>query len=336
MLKETSIQKLIYENAVPELDIVLKPQGFKYLKSKSCFVKQNGVFQHIIYVSHPTSALDYDELRDLTLIKFTISGAIKIPDFEKWCFEKLNEKMWYCHNTQTIASTIDFEIDELYDSLGEDMFYTPIPSREFKRKVTLYYVGNSENYATVSFEELLNKQILLLLTELEEMSDLIKLFEAREYSTSLSHILLLVFGGYTNLAKEHFDKAYQGYLSYIENNLKTNPHSVRDNIKNLEKFIEIAQKVIDVSYVNPYGKTIKILPNQNRAFEFSEKTIFKESLRIDVSQFEINSYYINSIGEILLIINQQKIIKLAQNGTILIEKEIENIEGCVIFYTILY
>lgn len=335
MLKETSIQKLIYENAVPELDIVLKPQGFKYLKSKSYFVKQNGIFQHIIYVSHPTSALDYDESRDLTIVKFTISGAIKIPDFEKWCFEKFNEQIWYCYDTQTIASTIDFEIDELYDSLGEDSFYTPTPSREFKRKVTLYYVGNSENYATVSLGELLNKQIPLFLKELEEMSDLIKLFEAREYSTSLSHILLLVFGGYTDLAKEHFDKAYQEHLNYIENNLKTNPRSVRDNIKNLEKFIEVAQKVINTSYENPYGKAVKILSNQNIVFKFSEKTIFKESLRIDVSQFEINSYYINSIGEILLIINQQKIIKLAKNGTVLIEKEVENIEGFVAFHTVL-
>ena len=274
----------------------------------------------------------YDELRDLTLIKFTISGAIKIPNFEKWCFEKLNEQMWYCYNTQTIASTIDFEIDELYDSLGEDIFYTSTPSREFKRKVTLYYVGNSENYATVSFEELLNKQILLFLTELEEMSDLIKLFEAREYSTSLSHILLLVFGGYTNLAKEHFDKAYQEHLNYIENNLKTNPHSVRDNIKNLEKFIEVAQKVIDVSYLNPYGKTIKILPNQNRTFEFSEKTIFKEFLRIDISQLNINSHYIDTDGAILLIVDERKIMKLASDGTVLVEKEVGTIEDFATFF----
>ncbi len=102
MLKEASIQKLIYENAVPELDIVLKPQGFKYLKSKSCFVKQSGIFQHIIHVSHPTSALDYDGLCCMAMVNhhnlhkkstgianFEIAKPPKSPPYGLQCYAKI-------------------------------------------------------------------------------------------------------------------------------------------------------------------------------------------------------------------------------------------------------
>lgn len=332
MLKEKTIQTLIYEHAIPELELVLKPQGFKYLKSKGYFVKQSGIFQHIIHVSHPTSSLDYDESRDLAIVKFTISGAIKIPDFEKWCFEKFNEQQWYSYDTQIVASTIDLEIDELYDSLGEDSFYTPTPSRELKKKVALYYIGSSENYSKVSINELLNNKIPSILSELVEMSDLIKLSQTQEYPTSLSHILLLVFGSYTALAKEYFDKGYYAYINLIENNLKKDPGYVTHSIKNFEKFIKIAQKVTDTNYSNPYGKTIEIIPNHNEFYKFSEKTIFKESLRIDISQLNINSHHIDSDGAILLIVDERKIIKLASDGTVLIEKEVGTIEEFATFY----
>ncbi len=318
MIKESKIKDLVYNKVAGLLEIELVKYKFKYLKSKQYFLRQDNDYNQIIYLRYPHSPLRFDERTDQLFLLFTISSSIKIPDFEKWYIKKIGEGSQPLANSEPIISQIELSLDDF----DLENFYNPTAAQKFKKNVTLALTnGNQNPLNVISFNELMTI-IPDYVSDLLKKSDIIKLFESRKYP--LEHTFLLFYGGYIDLAKIQLTKTYHYYLEEIEQKQKTSAREANLYIERFNKFIQAAQSVAQISYTNPFNRSIEVTPSKGEKFHFSLKTKFIECLRLDISMFEIKEFYINSHGEVFFLINDNKIIKVNSKGEILFEKEIDN------------
>lgn len=323
MIKETKIKELIYEKVANLLDIELSKFGFKYLKSKRHFFRQEKCYKQIISLYSQHSPISYDDQTEQLFLAFTISTSIEIPDFDKWCLNTLDGKTNFSHSIENFA----YQMELTFDDFTDDDFFTPSAALEFKRKVSLSLFGaNHQNRDVASFSDLIY-QIPLFISSLSDKSDIREIFETRKYPLEYTYTYLLFFGGLTDLGQEQIHKTYQFIIEEIEEKLKNSENEASGSIAMLDDFIVIAKKVSDITFLNPYERTIKIRENQNRKLEFSSKSVFCETLRIDISQFEISAFHVNTKGDILLFANNKTIFKLNSKGETTFEKTIEAPKG---------
>ncbi|MBK9983576.1 MAG: WD40 repeat domain-containing protein [Saprospiraceae bacterium] len=322
MIKESKIKDLIYGKVANLLIPELERYDFKYLKSKRYFLRQEKNFHQVITLYNPYSPIYFDEDTERVYLQFNISYQIEIPDYEKWYLEKLESKPGSLVRSPVLTSQVELFQEDFKD----DNFYTPSASQKFKKYVTnsLASARNNKVYI-IPLDELLRNQLPVLISKISDDSDILKIFEKREHP--LQHTYLLIYGGYTDLSNEQLDKIYRNNLDTIEDKLKLSDINVGGAIQNLETFIKIAQNVSQRSYINPYKRGIHKLTSQKENFVFSEILNFLEILRFDISQYEINNCEINAMGDIFLLVNKQRIIKINGNGDIVFEKEIETKKG---------
>ncbi|WP_180904203.1 hypothetical protein, partial [Flavobacterium chungangense] len=323
MIKESKIKELIYEKVANLLDIELSNFGFKYLKSKRHFFRQEKCYKQFISLYSQYSPISYNDKTEQLFLTFNLTTSIEIPDFDKWCLNTLDRKTNFSHSIENFA----YQIELTFDDFTDDDFFTPSASLEFKRKVTLSLFGvNQQNKDVTSFNNLIN-QIPILVSSLSDNSDIKKIFENRKYPLEYTYTYLLFFGGLTDLGQEQIHKTYQFIIEEIKEKLKNSENEASRSIAQLDNFIEIAKKVANIQFLNPYERTIKIRENQNRKLEFSVKSVFVETLRIDISQFEIRAFHVNTKGDILLFANNKTVFKLNYKGEIIFEKTIEPPKG---------
>lgn len=324
MIRESKIKELTFNKIVTQIDQELNKYGFKFLKSKGYFVRQENGFNQIISVYTSYSPLTYDENTEQIFLTFNLSSRLEIPEYEKWHLEKLGEKEHFSFRIDNLTSQIELSLNDFDD----ESFYEPTANQQFKHKVTLSIInGNNEHkdIDIIPFNDLLNTYIPSLVSKLKKNSNILYIHENREYP--YQYIYLLLFGNYQEKAYEELQKYYEYLLNEIETKLKISETEASSFIGALNLLIKESQKVTTLTFKNPYKRTVKVAETKNDFFEFSQKTKFNEILRLDISQFDVKSVAVNPIGDILLFARSQKILKLDSNGNLLLEQDIETKKG---------
>lgn len=328
MIKTESIKKLIYQKVANMLNEVLEKQGYKYSKSKGLFIKKDGIFHQIIHLYPSNFPIQYiDETEDLFLY-FKVSGKIEVPDYEKWYHENVEKQLQSLYNTSSIQARIQLTFDDFKD---ED-FYEPSKSRVFKNAITDTLVDEKNHENVFEIEQFISNKLPEITKNLEDKSNITNLFKSKEHPNSLRHYLLLVYGDVSvELVKEYFKKNYAEEVLEIEEKLKVSEAEASNHIKALQFLINLAKRLLDMEFLNPFSRSIKIVSSCNEKFDFTEKSKYTESLRIDVSQFDIPSLHVDKFGNILILtdnlLETKTIIVLNEKGDILFEKEIQPRKG---------
>src|SRR5947208_1233843 len=132
MVKESKIKELVYGKVAKELENTFTKLGFKYVKTKQYFLRQADIFSQIIYLSHPYSPLQYNEVSDEIYLNFELTSRIGIPDFEKWHVDNIGKAANFSHRINNLNARIKLS----FDDFEQDSFYTPTKSQEFKRNIS--------------------------------------------------------------------------------------------------------------------------------------------------------------------------------------------------------
>jgi hypothetical protein len=317
MVKESKIKDLVYGKLANTLIDHLGNFGFKYLKSKQQFSRQQGDIHHIIDLSYPSEPLFYDEDKDKLLLSFKVISGVEVPKFDKWYAEKTGDTTRFSVRKDLLNSSIEIS----FEDFAQEDFYKPTASQEFKRNISRELINKADQHF-LPFDDLISQGLPNLAMGIVDLSDVEKIFNASPRKFSPQHISLLLFGGYTEKANDSFDQLYQKHLEIIAEKQKTNREEAIFSGRNLDEFIAIAQKVAQRSYTNPFKRSIKVVNSQEEKFEFSQNILFNESVRLNTSDFDISALHVNSIGEILLFTNDYRTLKLSARGELLFEKEI--------------
>jgi WD40 repeat protein len=322
MIKKNKIEDLIQEKVVPQIETRLLEFQFKFQKSKKSFFKQlkNG-FVHKITIYPASSPIIFNEETDKLFLVFYIDFRIENPAFDKWIYEKFDNKEQFSFQKERYTTKIELS----FEDFTSDSFYTPTPTQQFKQSILNSFIQQYGTAEIISYEVLIKEKIPYGLLTLDAYSDILTIFESHQ--KSYNSIFLLVFGGYMILAKELFNKDFESYISNINIELQKVNNDANRLINNLESFIAKVNKVTDLSLVNPFKRSIKIRIPEDEIFEFSQKVKFKESLRLNISSFQIEAHFVNFNGFVLLITNNHKIIKLDPNGNSIFEYDIKLKKG---------
>jgi len=322
MVRESKIKELTNEKVTSLIDTELSKYGFKFLKSKRQFIRQENGFNQIVNIYTPYSPLVYDENTEQIHLVFNISSQIENPDYENWCLEKFGEKNHLSNRIENLTSQVELS----FQDFGSESYYEPTASQQFKHNVTVSLMGgNNSHKDIVPITDLLKANIPNLVSKLKENSNILHIHQNREYP--FQYIYLLVFGGYNEIANVEFQKYYDHLISLIQTKIKISETEASGYIEELNRLVKGSRKVTALSFSNPFKLSVKISESKSDWFEFSQTTKFTEILRLDISQFEVKSLNINSNGDILIFADNNKVIKLNSKGESVFEVEIEVKKG---------
>ena len=138
MIRKESIKNLISEVVHKRVEKALTDIGFKYAKSMSQFSKTKGKFKQIINISHNNATVEFDEPSDRIQLRFSISSAIELPRFEKWCENEYGQKHRIYHRINHFRYFYNLSEQEL--NILET--FTPSKSRQFKANVSRALAGS--------------------------------------------------------------------------------------------------------------------------------------------------------------------------------------------------
>lgn len=320
MIRPEKIKELTNEKIITLLDQELTKFGFKFLKSKSQFVRKENDFNQILEIK-AFSQLSLNEQTDQRFLIFDVTVMLEMPNYDKWYFEKLGERNYFYLWIGRLRSQVEVS----FEDFDKDSFYTLTASQEFKNNVAFLLIGESAQQKIVPIEDFLSINIPDLVLELSQKSDVLNIYANRKFPSE--HMFMLLYGGHTENANEAFKQHFQYTINRIEAEKLISDAEARRTIEDLDKFIKNIHKITNLSFTNPYERTIKVLNQKNDTFDFSDKTKFNETLRLDISQFDVKSVNINLNGDILLFTRCQNIIKLNSKGEIVFRKEIEPRKG---------
>ncbi len=319
MISESRIKEIFDDKVISPLSEILSQYGFTYLTSKNHFLRKQKEFNQIIRVTHQHPEISYDEDNEQLYFNFNIQAVIEIPKFKKWCDEIRGMTVNFSHDAEIINSQIELS----FDDFDENSFYTPSASRQFKRMVSTSLSNAFDKGNIVPQETFIQSKLEKIILDLEENSDILKMFENRFHPLSHQHSYLLFYGGYTEMANKQMEVLFQYFVEEIEKNLEVSKLEAQKQITELDRFIKSANKLTAKQYINPFKEKVKILSNKNEQLEFGSEIQFSEYLRLDISHFDIDSFYINSKGFILILLKSGTIFKLDQYGKTVLEYELQ-------------
>jgi hypothetical protein len=322
MIKQEAINTLIETKVVPVLAQELEKDGFKYLKSKRCFSRKakDGIVHNLnLYVYY--SPIYYNEDTEQIFLDFTIYASFDIPAFKKWYLTTFGEKDLTFSDSKTVKCKIELSVHDF----TEESYSTPTPNQRFKMSVLNSFVGDRNlDKTVVPMDLVLQEEVPRLIAFFQDKTDILTLFHHRDYPFACSFLLL--FAGYTDLAKQQFKVWLQYRIDEIEAKLKNDPQEAAESLKYFEDYLLQVNKVTNLVLENPFLRTIKVLPPKGDEFVFSSKTKFSELLRLDLSKYlyEYSKIYtrMNGLGE-MLILADKKIIKLNLQGEVVFEQQYE-------------
>ncbi len=322
-VKASKIQELLFGKVAVQIDSLLSGHGFKYQKSKKRFYRQAGKLDQVFHLYTISSPLIYDDTEDKLVLRFILAASVEMPVFDKWYKETTSEPCLFTHRLSggwlKIQAPISFE-----DFTGDD-FYTPTDSQRFKRQVSsLLSAGSTADKEYISLEYWLSEKLPELLNAFDEETDVKKIFELREYPQSMLHTLFLHFNGFTELAREQYDVNVKKGIAMLEEKIKTgNTEDIRSYSKGLNTLITVAKKTGVAVYENPFDQAIKQVTAQQTKYEFAPEVIFSEMKRFDITRLDIQALQVNSLGEILILSELKRVLKLGKDGSVLLDMTID-------------
>lgn len=327
-VKATKAQELVYENVAAKLDAVFGKEGFKYQKSKKRFLRQSGKLDHVISLYPERPAIYYDDDANQVFVCFQLSGIVEMPAFDKWYNSLSDQPNRFMHRVKN--GWLRLRMNVSFDEFTGDDFYTPTNSQRFKGLVSsTLAAGKLTESESMDLEAAYSGPIPDLLKGFDISTDILKIFEDREYPHSLPYLLFLHYNGFTADAKEHIEKSYQFQLNLVKEKLQQNADDdVKSYLHYLASFIDIIRKAGIAEYPNPFEATVKPVEYRQSLLAFAPGLSFKEKLRLDIEQLDIQQHEINNKGEILLLHSYKHVLKLSPDGSsILVDFIIESPKG---------
>ncbi len=322
MVKKEAINALIDEKVVPILTQELDKQGFKYKKSNKHFIRgaKDGI-AHILNLYPNNSPLVYDEDTEQIFLNFTISAFVDFPAYKKWHIDTFGQRDFTSIDYKRIVCQIELSLDDF----TKDHFYSPTPTQRFKMVVQSSLISaRNVNEQVVPMAQALQVEIPEFIAYFHDKTDILTLYNNPNFPYVNS--LMLLFAGYTDLAKQQIKTGVQNDIETLEKMLKNDSKEAADKLKFFEDYLLKVNKVTDLALENPFIQSFKVLPSKQDEFVFSSKTKFSELLRLDLSQHVSKRSSIdikmNGLGEVLILANK-KIFKLNLQGEVIFEKQYE-------------
>ncbi len=309
MIKADSIRKITEEIVLKNLLSKLESIGFKYLKSKRHFKRTAGNFDQIIFFETSFSPLEINENTGDLFLKFHIHAEIKSPKFDKWIMKELKSSYSFCHYVDNILCI------ELVDSntLNIDDFLTTTNNRKFKNPTTFSSIG------------LDNEKRISLLEVGEKLEEIINSFDNLNTAKSLfnsqtdvlqDYLRLLVFESETELAENLYLEVYDQIKNKVDLTNTDKKEETKKSIKHLEEWASEIEIFFNLKLENPFKRELYKLENKDEKIKLSPNLGFKEYFRFDTSLLYIKSFDINDIGEVLMVDDEKKLIKINSNGSV--------------------
>jgi hypothetical protein len=327
-VKANRVQELIYDNVAAKLDTVFSKEGFKYQKSKKRFLRQSGKLDQVISLYPERPAIYYDDDEGQVFLCFQLNAQIEMPAFDKWYKTIAEDPGMFTHRVKN--GWLRLRMNVSFDEFTGSDFYTPTDAQRFKSFVSASLaagrISESQNIdLDIAFESLIPEMI----RNFETVTDILAIYEAREYPHSLIHILFLQYNGYTEKAKEAADNSYVFQLNNLKEKLQDEQADDKKSyVSGFQKFISFVRKAGIAEYSNPFEATVSPLENGHTTLDFAPGIRFTEQLRLNIENLDVRANVVNSKGEILLLCNSNHFIKLSPDGqTILTEHKIEPPKG---------
>ncbi|HEY5749491.1 MAG TPA: hypothetical protein VIU12_25660 [Chryseolinea sp.] len=329
MIKKSTVEDILFGKVATLIEQKLSEVGFKYQKSKKQFLRQHNGFDQVIKIGAGSSALYYDDATEELYLTFSLFPGLSYPAYEKWFFQHTGENetgRLYDHPTIKLKARLEFE------DFSKDSFYTPTASQQFKATVAQALSGPLEADKFMPLPEFLDGQLTALVADLTDKSDVQKLFDASEYPMALA--FLLVFAGMTDLANQQLDLAYESYLREITETLKVSNQEAARYLEYFDQFIVHSEKLAQRTFSNPFVRGAKPLANQDEQLKLSEQTTFVEKLRLDLSELQVRSYLVNKKGELIVLTEEYRLLKVALSGEVLVDVKLQPQDGFGDFFNL--
>ncbi|MDF1696678.1 MAG: WD40 repeat domain-containing protein [Saprospiraceae bacterium] len=264
MIKKESLKKLIQSIVIPEVESVLSPLGYKYVKTQGRFTQTQNNFKQIIGLSGQGASIEYDEKSNELLLLFSVSSTIECPKFEKWSEKEYHHKSRIYHRLNNFQCKKVISIDEI----GRDDVYTPTKAQQFKSYVSRA-IGGVKRREVIQFQEMMDDGFQAMVTNLNLLSDIHLIYENRPFPNHLDYVRLLEFYGKVDLAKNENIRLLEVWESAV-----------------LEKeYKSLAEKKLSIDNYNKRVNEINTrfdqsIPIWEEAFELFE---FKKGVEIKTS-----------------------------------------------------
>ena len=322
-VKAGKLQELLYGKVATQIDSVLSRYGFKYQKSKKRFYRQAGKLDQVFNLYTISSPLIYDDAAEQLGLRFILAACVEMPAFDKWYNECAAEPCSFTH--RLTGGWLKIQAPVAFDDFSADDFYTPTDSQRFKGQVaSLLSAGSTADIEYISLQQVWDEKIPELIKVFETETDVQKIVELREYPQSMLHALFLHFNGFTEPARQLYDAFVKNSISMLEEKITAgNTEDIRSYTKGLHTLITVAKKTGVAVYENPFDQAIKQVTAKNTEFTFAPEVVFREKKRFDISRLDIRAIQINSLGEILILSDRSRVLKLSVDGNLVLDMTIE-------------
>lgn len=322
MLKKSAIEGVLNDKVINGLACIFDETGFKYQKSKKQFVRLLDCFEQSIRIETPYSPVRYDPERNRWYLLVEIYSSITCPSYEKW---KLG-KTFKSNTLYFLSHKVNVFLDLSLDDFDGDSFYEPNNHQQFRSALSIAISqGQNPQMDLLPFDTFKDIEISKIVESLNLNSDLQEICKLK--NIPLEHGYFFAFLGRHDLASEHYSMYQVSLFEKIDLALKVSNTEAKKHLQELESLVKCAKLASNIQLKNPYEQTIKILPSENDRIDFSLNTRFVEKVRLDISQFNAEQVCINDFGEILLVLNNRRVVKLSRTGEMVFEFEIEPKKG---------
>jgi hypothetical protein len=132
MIKKETEKRILQEICTNQITPVLEKFNFKFLKSKSLFIRKGKELDIILTaynLSQPFSMSEADELQ----FNFSLRSSLQLTKYDKW-----HKKLFKRNSTNLVNAKFkayNFKLTISEDTFKQNDFYEPSASRAFKNKI---------------------------------------------------------------------------------------------------------------------------------------------------------------------------------------------------------
>ncbi len=257
MIKRETEKRILNEICINELNPILEKFNFKFLSSKSCFIRKGKVMDIVIYVYNISQPIQLNE-NDELIFNYNLRTSFQLSEFDKW-----HKKIFKKNSTNLTNSK--FKAYSFYSKISTEIFqpsdfYEPSAAKYFKINVTSLISRNTSqniSYKISDLSHIISNDIIPDYSELDEIKSLLDF-------NNIPHIVkadLLYYSGQYEESKILYTDLYRKLNKQIE---------TEDQVSNLSFF---SQSMTEIEYKYEILFKDKINPSRNKTIVTINKNI---------------------------------------------------------------
>ncbi|MGZ5472261.1 MAG: hypothetical protein ACXWE0_11385, partial [Nitrososphaeraceae archaeon] len=294
----------------------LTPYNFKYNKGRQAFIKKAGEYEIEIELPKYFGSIEYDDNSGLIYLVFNLYTSIRIPNYSKWYEKNFGNKFNFSSSVSHIKLFTTLE----FSDFSESDFFTPSKAVAFKNFVsgTLRNNMTSENKPEfIDFSEFL-LNIEHELEKLKKRCNADEIFGIKDSPISTIHANYLIYANQLERAKSLYNQTFDVYIDYLTK--ENDPQS----LKSFEKFIEDAERLLQVKYDNPFLANLVRTEDKTVQIELIPGYKYTSQLKFEAENFKLREgLYNETTSECFLLLDNNTLYKLNAAGEKIFHQKIE-------------